>query len=314
MILTFEYILTKFKELDIEIIELDYKSTKSIGKFRNIKTKKEFTSIVRDVIAGKSLGKDRKLSNIISIEELKKRLPDYIIIDESTYIGATKVCRFIDKEYGEFFTTTKELLKGYGHRQRSFKEGKSLIYTYEEISKLIPNYVKIDKDSYVNTNTKCKCIDLEFGEFYIKPASLLLGYNNKKRAEINRRQTCIKKYGVPHASMNEEVFKKIKKSSKKTKVIKHWKTNEELYCTASYEIAVVNFLNKYKIDFDWQIKFQLDCGIYYCDLFLKEENTYIEIKGYFRQEISRKKWEEFHNKFINSELWSYKELKSMTII
>lgn len=97
--------------------------------------------------------------------------------------------------------------------------------------------------------------------------------------------------------------------------LKHWNSNEELICVGSYEKSVVEYLNKNKINFRWQHKtFTMPNGkTYRPDLYLFGRRIWIEIKGYFRDD-AKKKWDWFHKKHKNSELWNYNKLKEIGII
>ena len=123
---------------------------------------------------------------------------------------------------------------------------------------------------------------------------------------------------MEYVCQNREVALKNAKSQKSSIILYHWKTNQELICTASYEKAVVEYLNKNKIDFDWQIMFDMPKienkkRTYRIDLYLKEQDKYIEIKGYFRKDAEQK-WNWFHSEYPNSELWNKEKLKQMEIL
>lgn len=104
----------------------------------------------------------------------------------------------------------------------------------------------------------------------------------------------------------------------------HWKTGTSLFCRALYEVAVVNWLNAFHIDFDWQIRhktpFKTERGndsYYFVDLFIKEgifANTWIEIKGYWHSQMSFKKWEWFNSVFPNSQVWDRKRLEELGVL
>jgi hypothetical protein len=117
----------------------------------------------------------------------------------------------------------------------------------------------------------------------------------------------IKKYGVENPTQNIEIQKKIMKNNWQTLTMYHWKTNEELLVRASFEWAVVNYLNENQIDFQWQIPFYLKINnkikLYICDLYLLEKNLYVEIKGCFKSDMNKIKWETFHKTYTNSEIW-----------
>ena len=105
------------------------------------------------------------------------------------------------------------------------------------------------------------------------------------------------------------------KSQNVSYILRHWKTGEELACTASYEKAVVEHLNINKIDFHWQPRsFKMSDGRkYYPDLYLFSNKKWIEIKGYFRKD-AEEKWKWFQNIKPNSELWDKTKLEEMGIL
>ncbi len=120
----------------------------------------------------------------------------------------------------------------------------------------------------------------------------------------NSTETFLRKYNVRHPSQDNEIALKIARKTKHASLKRHWKTKKMLVCQASWEKAVVEYLNKNKIDFDWQITFKMpDDSTYRVDLYLKKENLFVEIKGYMR-EVALQKWTWFHKNYPNSELWT----------
>lgn len=110
------------------------------------------------------------------------------------------------------------------------------------------------------------------------------------------------------------------KNQNRSFTLEHWKTGAEIVCVGSYEKAVVEYLNKHKIDFVWQpqgfetpIKTKTGKGSkYYPDLYLINEGRWIEIKGYFRKD-AKEKWDWFHKAHPNSELWNKKKLVELGV-
>jgi hypothetical protein len=135
------------------------------------------------------------------------------------------------------------------------------------------------------------------------------------------KRTCQSKYGVSNASQSPLFSQKQAKSANDSKIIFHWKINTEMICRGSYEIGVINYLNKNKINFIWQVKIDIPLGIlkigglvYFIDLYLPDEDKYIEVKGWLdRNQITKAKWLWFHETHPNSELWDKKKLKSLGI-
>jgi len=105
------------------------------------------------------------------------------------------------------------------------------------------------------------------------------------------------------------------KNQTNSTILKHWKTGENLICQASYEKAVVKYLNKNKINFRWQSRtFTIHNNkTYRPDMYLFSIKKWIEIKGYFRKD-AQEKWDWFHKAHPNSELWNKATLTQMKII
>lgn len=132
--------------------------------------------------------------------------------------------------------------------------------------------------------------------------------------EVKNKQidTLIRRYGANNPMKVEAFATKAMKTSS-TKVMRHWKTKKNIYCCGSYEEKVVEWLNSNKIDYDWQIHFNLSKDeTYRIDLFLKKENKFVEIKGLWRKE-ARKKYDLFKSIYPNTEVWDRKRLKELGI-
>jgi hypothetical protein len=135
-----------------------------------------------------------------------------------------------------------------------------------------------------------------------------------KEIQERTRQTNLERYGAESPMQNKEIALKVAKSSNNSSILYQWKTKEEIICVGSYEKKTIEYFNDNKIDFDWQIKFDMPDGKkYFVDAYLKESDIYIEIKGYFRKD-AEKKWNWFHKEYPNSELWNEKKLREMKIL
>jgi hypothetical protein len=162
----------------------------------------------------------------------------------------------------------------------------------------------------VNIPSQNKEIKEKIKENNIKKYGASCSLNNKE-VKAKAKETLMNNYGVNNPTQNRDVLLKAARSSNKSTVKYHWKTNEEIVCTANYECAVVDYLNLNKIGYLWQIPFNLPNGkVYICDLYLINEDKYIEIKGYFRED-SKIKWKLFQEMQPNSELWDNKYLKTV---
>jgi hypothetical protein len=137
-----------------------------------------------------------------------------------------------------------------------------------------------------------------------------------KDIQQKQKKTCLERYGVEYISQNREIALKQAKKLNKSELHYHWLTGEEIWTQGSYEPAVIYYLTVNKINYLWQPEvIKLSTGkTYRPDLYLVEEDKWIEIKGYFRKD-ALEKWEEFHNKIkTNSELWDKEKLKSLSIL
>ena len=202
-------------------------------------------------------------------------------------------------------------IKNYGvsHPMKSKDFVKNQYKNYEEIHgykhpRKNPSVIEKIKNKTIATNQKKLGVNWPFQSLEIR-----------NKSKITNQE----KYGVDWAIQNPIVFEKFQNSSTKRFQIEHWKTHKILTCTANYELAFVNWCNFYQIDFDWQIRHKIDDSskYYFIDAYIKDgqfANTWVEIKGSFRGKVSKEKWEWFHQKFPNSELWNFKKLETLNIL
>lgn len=260
----------------------------------------------------------------LTIEEVRQKIMvahgDTIFLDESTYLSTNKKARFVDKDFGEWWSWPSDVFLGRRHPKRFYSimaEQRKL--SEEEINKKLINFhngvVSIDVSTYKNANTKAKFIDKDFGEWWALPSNVIFqGKSHPSRESEKKKNTWLKNLGVEHPSKDPKILKKMCRSQSHAGDFFHWKTGEQLSWTGSYEKKVVEWLNQNKIDFDWQIPFDMPNGKrYFVDLFLKDEATYIEVKGYFRKD-AKEKWDWFHKEHPNSELWNEKKLKEKGVL
>ena len=250
----------------------------------------------------------------ISIDEVKLRLfeihGDTVTIDETTYISSDKKARFIDKDYGEWWANVKSICRGRRHtKYKSVAAKNAHLSTVDELKeKLLKVHGEIvtlvDGQIYIGSHHYMMFKDIEYGLWKAWPSSVCLGHGHPDRGQHNKA-----------------------KNAKKSIVVNHWKTGENLVCVGSYELAFVIWLNENQIDFDWQIPFKTDVltskgkkSTYYVDAYIKTgelANTYIEIKGTFNRkngQIGKLKWEWFHENYPNSQIWFRSDLLSRGIL
>jgi hypothetical protein len=132
--------------------------------------------------------------------------------------------------------------------------------------------------------------------------------------------TCMARYGVGNPSQNHSIGLRQARAVNSCAVLRHWYSNEDVVCVGSYERLVVEYLNSNRIDYLWQVQtFALPPDMngnmvtYRPDLYLPDQNIWVEIKGFFRDD-ALEKWRWFHATYPNSELWNKQHLQSMGLL
>jgi hypothetical protein len=251
------------------------------------------------------------------LENLLRSLPPFVKLDITTYIDTHNKAKFIDEVYGEFWALPINV----GHKKSMHpKRGQARSLESRKKNALarairrLPSHVKIVEETYNGMNNKARFIDEKYGEFWAWAASVFnRNVNHPKRSNDQRMLTNLKRHGVEHAIQSKVFFDKSMQSMNRAVTKKHWKSEEALTCVASFENFVVDYLNLNRIDFLWQpVSFLMPdgCRSYRPDLYLKEKDLWIEIKGVFWGD-AKNKWDWFHQQYPNSELWDEKVLKSM---
>lgn len=140
-------------------------------------------------------------------EQIQKKHGGQVLIDLSTFVSTRQKCRFIDKDYGEFWALISNVRSGRGHPNRSshnMSRAKtcSLHKIQEKIDALHDYGLKIVPETYTNTRTKCLFIDKDYGEFVSTPNRILRGGKHPKRSRIEMQ--------VPIDKIKDRIYKKHK--------------------------------------------------------------------------------------------------------
>ena len=235
----------------------------------------------------------------LSFEEIKRRIKnihgDNIVLDESTYKSLHGKAKFIDKNYGEWWTTPSIVInQKSGHplkRIKKIQETNLKKYGYSTVLK--------------NKSLMKKAMFSKYGA--IHPMHL-------DEVKQKLKQTNLQRYGVDNPTKNKEIRRKAAVSANKTTKIVHWKTNENIDMLGWEPQAATHF-NTNKIDYLYEPEtFTLPDGTTYTpDFYLPEKDLYIEVKGRFIGD-AREKWNWFHKEYSNSELWDRAKLKEMKIL
>ena len=126
---------------------------------------------------------------------------------------------------------------------------------------------------------------------------------------------CLNREKIMERNHDPELILKRMKSSNGCYMVKHWESKKKLLCKGKWERNVARWLNKRKINYEWQVPFKLPDGrTYIIDFYDKDSNVYVEIKGWWRDD-AKEKFDLFKtsNPALNVEVWTTEELKSRKI-
>jgi hypothetical protein len=300
----------------ITIIEDTYRSIGKKATFVHV----EFGAWEAYVESIAIRGSNHPLSKKLTIDEVKDRLRskhgNTVTIVEKTYSGVNNKATFIHEKYGPWTAFAASIIAGSTHIKEVIDQKKLNRQEMEQkIKSIHGDTIKIVWESFINTKTKCKFIDSTYGEFTTTPGSILSGKTSKPSGQNKSKKTWLEKYGVENPAQNLEIAIKTARSQNKSTIKIHWKTGQELVCQAGWEPKVVDYLNINKIDYLWQSQvFKMPNGrTYRPDFYLRGQDKWVEIKGFFRKD-ALEKWDWFKSEHPNAELWDKNKLKSLGIL
>lgn len=252
----------------------------------------------------------------LTLDEISKRVSELwdgiAQLDTTTYVNNYTLARFIDREYGEWWAKPFHVLKGTGRhpeRARANTIASRKISVDDVVKRVYEKHgdrITLRIETYVDTHTKAKFIDREYGEWWAAPYSVMNG--------------C----GHPAGKLKKSI-----KTMRSFNPVVHWKTGEICYPASGFEHAVLVWLCANKYDFVWQCPVQMTLltpklqrpMIYNVDFYIKSGpfvDTYVEVKGTwvrrFGNDGGKAKWEWLHEKYPTSQLWMREDLIRLGII
>jgi hypothetical protein len=247
---------------------------------------------------------------------------DRIVLIESTYIDTHTICTFFDKLFNKEFQAYPQHVYIRGDTHPDGKKEKREKNNIVRIG--VPYHLQKEEFKEKHRNT----VKSKFG---VENVSQLEEIKEKKKktslknngvehpmqsAEIRERakRNSLNKHGFEYPMQVQEIALKAARSANNCIIKFHWKTGEELVCQGSYEAKTIDYLNSKQIDFHWQPKtFEMPNGkTYRPDLYLLDQNIWVEIKGWMRKD-AQEKWDWLKTQFSTAELWNKKKLRSMGI-
>ena len=133
------------------------------------------------------------MSRPLTLQEIRNRIlkfhVDIVSLDETTYRGLRIPAKFIDKEFGGWWCSPYSVITGHGNPKRGYiKNGQRSTLPIDIIKKRLMtvygDMVIIDESTYVNTSTKARFIDKEYGEWSATPFNVLGGHKHESRSRI----------------------------------------------------------------------------------------------------------------------------------
>lgn len=252
----------------------------------------------------------------LSLDEVSARVRELwdgvATLDESTFVDLRTPARFIDRDYGEWWAKPFHLMKGTGRhpiraRANTISARK---LTAEEVDfrtrERHDQRVVLRKETYRGTHVKALFVDIEHGEWWAQPYSVMSGR------------------GHPRGRLKKAIA-----TMRSFEPVIHWKTGDVCYPSSGFEHAVLTWLNAHAYDFAWQVPFEMPVltpklgrpVIYNVDFYVKSgpfADTYIEVKGTWSRRTNsdggKAKWQWFHATYPNSQLWMRDDLQRLGII
>lgn len=268
-----------------------------------------------------------KVTPEVAIQRIKAIFGDTVTLKVDTFTRINKKALFVDIEYGEWWSLPSNVFNGHGHPKRGSCTALDKIkiqigLTKAELQKRLDKFeigLSFIQETFKGSNIKCCFVDPEYGQWWATPSNVIHRKSkHPERAKVDRVKTLLARYGVDNPTKHHGIALKAARQSNKFISVLHWKTSKELFCIGSYEIAVVQWLNINKLDYEWQPgPFLMPDGrTYRPDILILSKpfsNIYIEIKGYFRED-AKEKWEWFHSNYCNSQLWDKQKLQELGIL
>jgi hypothetical protein len=103
----------------------------------------------------------------------------FVSLDYSTFVNCKTKARFVDSEYGEWWSLPSSVLAGCLNPKRSGNERISTGEVEKRAQACIPG-IRLKYDTYKNTSTKACFIDPVHGEWWVVPYHLLAGHKHPK--------------------------------------------------------------------------------------------------------------------------------------
>lgn len=125
---------------------------------------------------------------------------------------------FVDKDYGEFSCRVYSVLNGANHPNRAKLNQKqkmtiTLDVLQQKLESLQPHITEYDFTNFVNTRSKIRAHDIDFGWYDVLVKSLLDGCQHPKRKYNRVKQTNLDRYGVDNSLKRKDIQEKIKQTN-----------------------------------------------------------------------------------------------------
>lgn len=157
-------------------------------------------------------------------KRVREMYGDEVAMDLSSYSGIMGKCRFIDKEYGEWWSTPNDVLSG----KRSSARRSGIMSELNTLpAETIQNRIRavhggivtLDVSEYQNTRIKSKFVDRDFGPWIAAPHNVLQGHGHPDRSHRNSKPqkeikswmeslgvSVVESYKIPGSRQETDIF------------------------------------------------------------------------------------------------------------
>jgi hypothetical protein len=264
------------------------------------------------------------------IAKIKEAHGDLVTIVESTYARTSVKAKFIDKNFGMWETWVGSVMAGRQHPDRVREQiKKTNLERYGFEHPMQNKILRAKADATVLERYGTKNISSNEEIKAKKRATTLKNFGTEypsqnETVRQKQKDTNVQRYGVTSPMHDPDIALRNAKSLNNHQIKYHWKTNEEIVCLGSYESKTVDYLNINKTNYEWQSKiFEVPIEIavtekgnpttYRPDLYLPEQDVWVEIKGYMRGD-AQAKWDWFKSEHPTAQLWDKEKLKEIGIL
>ena len=117
---------------------------------------------------------------------------DEVAIDLSTYVNINTRCRHINKTLGEFWATPGHVI----YRKQAYKSNRAIptAEIVRRVKEVHGDTIILDISTYIDTKTKCRFIDKDYGDWWAKPNNIIGKKEGHKNRKVDKQKATFIQY------------------------------------------------------------------------------------------------------------------------